>query len=77
MLRKLRLPDKKIEELEILYQGKDKLAERAYNSLISWKEMAGDEATVAEVARVLHLMGLDELEEIVLKIKARLQALHL
>lgn len=77
LLRKLKLPDKRIDELEAAYNGKDKLVERAYNSLLAWKDMAGDTATVGEIARVLHLMGLDDLERKVLRVQARLQAPHL
>lgn len=57
LMKKLRLTDDKISELEQTYQGKDKLHDRIYNTLLHWRELHGPEATIDTLIHVFHLIG--------------------
>ena len=67
LLRKLKVPDDKIQELETEYHGRERLKDRIYNSLIAWKECRPKNATAEELVRILHITGMEETSE---KLKA-------
>lgn len=57
LMKKFKLPEEKVTEIEQLYFGKDKLQDRVYNSLLYWKEYRGSLATIDELIRVFHIIG--------------------
>ena len=61
VMKKFKLPEDKVTEIEQTYFGKDKLQDRVYNSLLFWKEYRGPPATVDELIRIFHIIGYNQL----------------
>lgn len=57
LMKKFKLPEDKVAEIEQTYYGKDKLQDRVYNSLLYWKEYKGPLATIDELIRIFHIIG--------------------
>lgn len=57
LMKKFKLPEDKVAEIEQAYYGKDKLQDRIYHSLLYWKEYRGPLATLDELIRVFHIIG--------------------
>lgn len=63
LMKKFKLPEDKVTEIEQTYFGKDKLQDRVYHSLLFWKEYKGPLATIDELIRVFHIIGYTQLCE--------------
>lgn len=63
LMKKFKLPEEKVTEIEQTYTGKDKLQDRVYHSLLYWKEYKGPLATIDELIRVFHIIGYTQICE--------------
>jgi hypothetical protein len=77
LMRKLKLPEDKVLEIEQTYAGKDKLQDRVYNSLLFWRKHRGPLATLDELIRVFHIIGYDQVCDKLRTMKVYSQRLRL
>ena len=76
LLKKIRVPEDDIQELEQTHSGKDKLQDRIYNGFMLWREQKGSQANLDELIHVLHIVNMDELSQKVKAIKVYSQAMR-
>ena len=67
LLKKLKLPDDKIMDLESKFPGRDQLPQRVVEGLRFWRQYFGPSATINELIRITHIMNF---ENISLKLNA-------
>ena len=77
LLRKMKLTDEQISELEQRFAGKDKLQERVRNSLHTWRQLRGKDATTDEIIRIVHIIGWAPLASKLRSMKVLSQAIKL
>lgn len=63
LMKKFKLPEDKVSEIEQTYAGKAQLQDRVYNCLLFWKQYRGPLATLDELIRIFHLIGYNQLCE--------------
>ena len=76
LMKKFRFPDDTMAELDTKYHGKDNLKDKIYHAMLFWKSFKGQQATLSELIRILHIVGLDELSEKLRAMKIYSQALR-
>ena len=77
LMRKFRFPEEKITDLEATYHGKENLKDRVFHAMLYWREMAGVEASMDELIRVLHIVGMEALSQKLRALKVCSQALRI
>lgn len=60
LLKKLKVPENHINELEMRFAGRDQVPDRVVASLRHWKEYFGPMATIDELIRITHIINFDQ-----------------
>ena len=77
LMKKLRFPEEKIQDLETTFHGKEKLPERIVNAMQFWREYKGSLATLSELIRILHIINMESLSQKLKAMQIYSQALRL
>ena len=77
LMRKLRFPANKMQEMEETYKGNANLKDRISQCLLCWKEYNQEWANCDELVRILHIIGEDDLSTTLKEMKIKYQALRL
>ena len=59
LLKKLKVPEDKVMELEQKYAGRDQLPERVLQGLRFWRQHFGPSATINELVRITHIINFE------------------
>ena len=77
LLKKLKLPEEKIQELEQRFPGRDQLPERVVQGLRFWRQHYGPSATINELVRITHIINFESISVKLNAMKVYAQRLRL
>ncbi|GFN89511.1 leucine-rich repeat and death domain-containing protein 1-like [Plakobranchus ocellatus] len=77
LLKKLRIPEDHITELEQKYPGRDQVGDRIVAGLRHWREYFGPAATIDELIRITHIINFEAVSSKLRTMKVYAQRLRL